>query len=53
VAVTRDHWLERVRFSPEGLVPVVAQDRQNGNLLMLAWANREALARTLESGQAY
>lgn len=53
MAVTRDHWLERVRFSPEGLVPVVAQDRQSGNLLMLGWANREALSRTLESGQAH
>jgi phosphoribosyl-ATP pyrophosphohydrolase/phosphoribosyl-AMP cyclohydrolase len=51
--VTRDPWLERVRFSPEGLVPVVAQDRQSGNLLMLGWANREALSRTLESGQAH
>ena len=53
MAVTRDHWLERVRFSPEGLVPVVAQDRQSGNLLMLGWANRDALSRTLESGQAH
>jgi phosphoribosyl-ATP pyrophosphohydrolase/phosphoribosyl-AMP cyclohydrolase len=53
VAVTGDHWLERVRFSPEGLVPVVAQDRRSGNLLMLAWADREALARTLESGEAH
>lgn len=53
MAVTRDHWLERVQFNPEGLVPVVAQDRQSGNLLMLGWANREALSRTLESGQAH
>ncbi len=53
MAVTRDNWLERVRFSPEGLVPVAAQDRQSGNLLMLAWADREALRRTLESGEAH
>lgn len=53
MAVTRDLWLERVQFSPEGLVPVVAQDRLGGNLLMLAWANREALARTLATGEAH
>lgn len=53
MAVTRDHWLEQVRFSAEGLVPVVAQDRRHGTLLMLAWADRDALARTLETGQAH
>ncbi len=53
MAVTRDHWLEQVRFSADGLVPVVAQDRRNGTLLMLAWADRNALAQTLETGQAH
>ncbi len=40
-------------FGPDGLVPVVAQERQNGDVLMLAWANREALGLTLSSGQAH
>lgn len=51
--MAHDQWLERVRFGPDGLVPVVAQDRLNGDVLMLAWANREALARTLGTGQAH
>ena len=51
--MTRDQWLESVRFGPDGLVPVVAQDRRSGNVLMLAWANREALGLTFSSGQAH
>jgi phosphoribosyl-ATP pyrophosphohydrolase/phosphoribosyl-AMP cyclohydrolase len=51
--VTKESWLDEARFGPDGLIPVVAQDRLNGNLLMLAWANREALERTRETGQAH
>ena len=51
--MTRDQWLEKVRFGPDGLVPVVAQDGRSGNVLMLAWANREALTLTLTNGRAY
>lgn len=51
--MTHDRWLDQVRFGPDGLVPVVAQDRRSGDLLMLAWATREALQRTRETGQAH
>jgi phosphoribosyl-AMP cyclohydrolase / phosphoribosyl-ATP pyrophosphohydrolase len=51
--VTHDPWLEQVRFGADGLVPVVAQDRRTGDVLMLAWANREALHSTLTSGWAH
>lgn len=51
--MTRDLWLDRLRFGADGLVPVVAQDRRTGSLLMLAWANREALERTLATGDAH
>jgi phosphoribosyl-AMP cyclohydrolase / phosphoribosyl-ATP pyrophosphohydrolase len=51
--VTSDQWLEQVRFGADGLVPVVAQDARNGNVLMLAWATREALEKTLASGHAH
>jgi len=34
----------------DGLVPVVAQDAASGSVLMVAWANREALLTTLETG---
>jgi phosphoribosyl-ATP pyrophosphohydrolase/phosphoribosyl-AMP cyclohydrolase len=51
--VTQHTWLEAVRFGADGLVPVIAQDGRNGNLLMLAYANREALERTFETGLAH
>ena len=45
--------LEAVRFNPDGLVPVVAQDVLSGDLLMVAYANREAIALTLSTGAAH
>jgi phosphoribosyl-AMP cyclohydrolase len=45
-------WLEDVRFDERGLVTVVAQDAASGRVLMVAWANAEALAETVASGQA-
>lgn len=41
------------KFDEHGLVPVVAQDADNGEILMLAYMNAEALARTIETGQAW
>ena len=45
-------WLAEVRFDAAGLVPVVAQDGASGRVLMVAWANREALRETAASGYA-
>lgn len=45
--------LDGVAFDASGLVPVVAQDARDGRVLMLAWADREALRLTLETGQAH
>ncbi len=42
-----------IRFDERGLVPVIAQDADTGAVLTLAYANREALERTLQSGEAY
>ena len=39
--------LDQIAFDERGLVPVIAQDVETGRVLMLAWANREALSRTL------
>ena len=43
--------LDELIFDERGLVPVIAQDAENGDVLMLAWANREALERTVEEGR--
>ena len=42
-----------VNFGKDGLIAAVAQDAADGRVLMLAWMNREALERTLESGVAH
>jgi phosphoribosyl-AMP cyclohydrolase len=44
--------LDRVAFNEVGLVPAIAQDVANGEVLMLAWMNREALELTLTTGNA-
>ncbi|MCB1900454.1 phosphoribosyl-AMP cyclohydrolase [Cognatazoarcus halotolerans] len=45
-------WLNDVQWDEQGLVPVIAQDFATGDVLMFAWMNRDALARTAESGEA-
>jgi phosphoribosyl-ATP pyrophosphohydrolase/phosphoribosyl-AMP cyclohydrolase len=45
--------VENVRFDEGGLVPVVAQDAATGDVLTLAYANREALEKTLATGEAH
>ena len=45
-------WLDEVKWDQDGLVPAIAQDAQTGRVLMVAWMNREALARTVEGGEA-
>ncbi len=44
--------LDAVRFDAAGLVSVIAQQHDSGEVLMLAWMNREALEQTLATGQA-
>jgi phosphoribosyl-AMP cyclohydrolase / phosphoribosyl-ATP pyrophosphohydrolase len=51
--MSTNSWLDGVRFGPDGLVPVVAQEAHSGDILMLAYADREALERTLATGQAH
>ena len=46
-------WLDQVQWPPEGLVAAIAQDAATGKVLTLAWMNREALARTVETGEAH
>ena len=45
-------WLNMVKWTDEGLVPAVAQDAQDGTILMVAWMNREALNLTAREGKA-
>ncbi|WP_430420363.1 phosphoribosyl-AMP cyclohydrolase [Methylibium petroleiphilum] len=45
-------WLDDIRWDRDGLLPVIAQEAATGDVLMFAWMNREALARTAELGEA-
>ncbi len=45
-------WLDKIKWDADGLVPVIAQDAKDGRVLMVAWANREALQLTAESDHA-
>ncbi len=45
-------WLNEIQWDEHGLVPVIAQDHESGDVLMFAWMNREALQRTAETGEA-
>jgi phosphoribosyl-AMP cyclohydrolase / phosphoribosyl-ATP pyrophosphohydrolase len=44
---------ERLAYDASGLVPVVVQDRASGDVLMVAWANTEAVERTVETKYAH
>ena len=50
--MTNPDWIESVAWNADGLAPAVAQDAASGEVLMLAWMNREALRRTVASGEA-
>lgn len=52
MAETITAWLDDIAFDAGGLVPVIAQDATSLRVLMVAWANREALEETARTGQA-
>lgn len=41
------------KFDADGLIPVIAQDATSNEILMFAWMNEEAVARTIETGEAW
>ena len=48
-----DNWLNKVNWAQDGLVPAVAQEAASGRVLTLAWMNREALKKTVETGEVH
>lgn len=47
----QNQWLDDVKFDAHGLIPAIAQDRDTGRILMVAWMNRESLQLTAERRQ--
>ena len=50
--VTAASYLDQVRWNSDGLIPAIAQDHQTGDILMVAWMNREALQLTEQEQRA-
>jgi len=45
-----DRIMAKLKLDEGGLIPAIAQDAENGQVLMMAWMNRESLKLTLETG---
>lgn len=45
-------WLDAVAWNEQGLIPAIAQEVGSGDVLMMAWMNRDALMETLRLGEA-
>jgi phosphoribosyl-AMP cyclohydrolase len=43
--------IDDLTFDERGLIPAVVQDAENGDVLMMAWMNRESIARTIKEGR--
>ena len=50
--LTPGAWLDAVTWNEQGLVAVIAQEQGTGDVLMMAWMNRDALLKTLQIGEA-
>ena len=48
-----DAQLEKLKFDMNGLIPVIVQDHANGQVLMMAYMNRAAIDKTLETGKVH
>ena len=51
--MTKDELMKTIKFDKDGLVPVIAQDYHSKHVRMLAYMNKEALKKTLETGDVY
>src|SRR4051812_40972046 len=50
---TMDALLDKLKWDSNGLVPIFVQDHANGEVLVLAWSNRQALEKTIETGKVH
>ena len=48
-----DNWLNKVNWAQDGLIPAIAQEAASGRVLTLAYMNREALKKTVQTGEAH
>jgi phosphoribosyl-ATP pyrophosphohydrolase/phosphoribosyl-AMP cyclohydrolase len=48
-----DPQLDKLKFDANGLVPIIVQDHANGDVLMMAFMNREAIEKTIATGKVH
>ncbi|MCM8794797.1 MAG: phosphoribosyl-AMP cyclohydrolase [Candidatus Omnitrophica bacterium] len=46
-------WMEEIKFDDNGLVPAIVEDAKTHQVLMMAWMNRQALEKTLETKKTH
>jgi len=53
VSAPEPDFFATIRWTPDGLVPAIVQDAETSEILMMAWMDREAILRTLATGQTH
>jgi phosphoribosyl-AMP cyclohydrolase len=48
-----DGFLSKLKFTDDGLIPAIVQEKGTGKVLMMAWMNRDSLLKTLETKKTY
>ena len=48
-----DPQLDKLKFDANGLIPIIVQDHANGEVLMMAFMNREAIEKTIATGKVH
>ncbi len=46
-------WIETLKFNEKGLIPAIAQDAEDGTVLMMAWMNKDSIQKTLETKEVH
>ena len=46
-----DQVLKTLKFTPDGLIPALSQQHNSGEILMMAWMNRDSIEETLRTGR--
>lgn len=47
------NFVEQLKFNEQGLIPAIIQDHKNGQVLMMAYMNKEAIEKTVETGKTH
>jgi len=48
-----DAFLGKLKFTEDGLIPAIIQEKGTGKVLMMAWMNRDSLLKTIETKKTY